>query len=506
MKLFAAPAARTHSSLAVTWEKPEAAGDVEEYVLFLNGREAARVRETDYTFEGLEPDTEYQVRLRARMKEGSRVFLPESNLLTLRTKREPERFCVTDYGAVGDGKTLNTEAVQRAIDACTPGGMVVVPAGVFVTGALFLKSDMTLCVEEGGRLLGSADPADYPLRTYRYEGRESLRHASLINTPDTKGERSHDITILGKGTIDGNGAALLVHELEGGHKRGSVICLRSADNVYFKDITVRQPAFWCVHVVYCAHVSLNQVQIHCKYDENGERYGHIFNGDGFDPDSSRDVFVFRCRIASQDDCIAVKSGRDEEGRAVGIASEDIRITNCRFRSGFGVAMGSEMAGGIRNVLVQDCTFEDSFSIASVKTPRGRGSYVQNICYDSCRLVNRDHEIKPCKWFKGAIYVDYYYSEDEYDVNERRPVTEGTSVISDLCFRNLDLETEEGYAVYIAGLPESPARRIRLENVRARGANGLYAVNADGLFLENVQVKAQEGDDMRLKNVKDFRMS
>lgn len=334
MKLIAAPAAQTHDSIAVVWEKPEQASQVIEYQLFLNGKEAARVKGTDYTFENLEANTEYEIRLLVVMKEG---FLPKSNLIKVRTKKAPNVFDITAFGAVGDGKKMNTEAIQRAIDACTEYGIVYIPKGIFRSGALFLKSKMTLFVEEGGRLLGSENPDDYPLMSYRYEGREALCHASLINTKEEK-ERGKEITIAGKGTIDGNGARLLKAELDAGKgKRGNVICLRNTDYVYMKDITIRQAPFWCVHTIYCNHVSMNQIEIQSKYDEDGNVYKNIFNGDGYDPDSCRNVYVFHSYISSQDDCIAVKSGRDEEGRMVGIPSEDIRITNCRFKSGFGVA-------------------------------------------------------------------------------------------------------------------------------------------------------------------------
>ena len=122
-------------------------------------------------------------------------------------------------------------------------------------------------------------------------------------------------------------------------------------------------------------------------------------------------------------------------------------------------------------------------------------------YDNCRLVNRDESIKSCKWFKGAIYLDYFYGEDEYDPASPMPVGEGTSVIQDIVFKNIDLKTAEGNAVYLVGLPESPARRIRLEHVTTRGKWGMYAENVEGLFLKNVSVEAKEGDDVRLKRVK-----
>ena len=499
MKLRVAPAAQTSDSIAIVWEKPMLAEQVEEYQIFLNGKEAVRVKDTDYTFENLEPDTEYSFRVRAVVKPG--IVIPESNLVKGRTKPVPQVFSVRDYGAAGDGITMDTEAIQKTIDACCDGGMVYLPKGIYKSGALFLKSRMTLFVEEGATLLGSEDPEDYPLISYLYEGYVRRCHASLISS-GMDGAFCTDITIAGKGTINGSGNHLLRAELDGGKgRRGNLICLQNTDNIYMKDITVRQSPFWCVHMIYCSHISMNRITIHTKYDENGNIYGHIFNGDGFDPDSCRDVCLFHSYISSQDDCIAVKSGRDAEGRAVGIPSEDIRITNCRFKSGFGVAMGSEMAGGIRNVLVQDCVFEDSFSIASVKAPRGRGAFIENVLYDNCSLINRDRTISSTIWFKGAVYVDCYYGEKEYDHQEDRPIDEGTPVIQDIHFRNLTSDTEEGHAIYMAGLPESPLRNITFEHIRGIGQNGLFAQSVEGLSLKDVQVSAREGDDMRFKNVK-----
>lgn len=498
MKLILAPAAQTDNSIAVVWEKPEDWERIEEYRVILNGEEAARVKETDYTFCNLEPDTEYRMQVAPVVKSGH--FLPESNIVRGRTRKKPEILDITDFGAVGDGSTINTSAIQSAIDACPEYGMVYVPKGVFKCGALFLKSRMTFYVEEGGKLLGSAYTKDYPLITHRYQGKEALCHAALINS-GADGKHCCDITIAGGGTIDGSGNLLLKAELEEKKgSRGNVICLQNTDSVYMKDITVRQSPFWCVHMIYCSHISMNRIQIHTKYDEEGNRYGNIYNGDGFDPDSCRDVCLFHSYISSQDDCVAVKSGRDEEGRAVGIPSEDIRITNCRFKSGFGVAMGSEMAGGIRNVLVQDCSFEDSFSIASVKAPRGRGAYIENVIYDNCRLINHDRSIQSSIWFKGAIYLDYFYGEKEYDPQKVMPVGEGTPVIRDITFRNMSIETREGHAIYLAGLPESPAQNIYLENIRARGKYGLYAENVSGLHLHSVTAEAEEGNDISMKRV------
>lgn len=499
IKLISAPAAQTHDSIAVVWEKAEPAERIVEYQVLLDGQEAARVKETDYTFENLLPGTEYQIQVCAVIRDNGVV--PRSNIIRVRTKLLPKKFDVREFGAVGDGVTLDTEAIQRTIDACCEDGVVYLAGGVFRSGALFLKSRMTFFVEEGAVLLGSEDPADYPVLMHRYQGYERLCHAALINS-GMDGKKYTDITIAGKGTINGSGNHLLKAELEAGMgRRGNVICLQNTDNVYMKDITVRQSPFWCVHLIYCKHISMNQITIHTKYDENGKLYGNIYNGDGFDPDSCRDVYLFHSFISSQDDCIAVKSGRDAEGREVGIPSEDIRITNCRFKSGFGVAMGSEMAGGIRNVLVQDCVFEDSFSIASVKAPRGRGAYIENVLYDNCRLVNHDRSVTSTIWFKGAVYVDCYYGEKEYDHKEKRDVNDGTPVIRNIHFRNLTADTDEGHAIYLAGLPESPLQNITFEHITASGQHGLFAQNVDGLSLCNVQVDSKNGDDMCFKAVK-----
>lgn len=488
MKLTAAPSAQTENSIAVVWEKPENAGAVEEYRLFLNGEEAAGVKETDYTFENLEPDTEYTVELLAVTKEGPEM---KSNRLQVKTRKKPSLFDIRKYGAAGDGVTMNTQAIQRAIDACDDYGMVYVPEGIFRSGALFLKSHMTLYVEEGGKLLGSENPEDYPLMTYRYEGGQQLCHASLINA-GFSGKREADITIEGKGCIDGSGSPLLKAELEAGKgRRGNLVCLQNVDGIYVKDITLRQSPFWCVHMIYCKDISMNRANIQSKYDENGNLYKGIFNGDGFDPDSCKNVYVFHSFLSSQDDCIAVKSGRNEEGRKVGIASENIRITNCRFRSGFGVAMGSEMSGGIRNVLVQDCVFEDSFSIASIKAPRGRGAFIENIFYDNCSLVNNDRSVKSTKWYKGAVYVDSFYGEDTYDARRALPVDEGTPVVRNIRFRDITVETKEGYAIYVEGLPEGPIQDISFENVRACGEKGMFAGNVQGMYMEEVNVSRWE---------------
>lgn len=494
--------AHTQDSVAILWEKVSGAAG---YEVFVEDEFYATTENTDYTIEGLEPDGEYEVYIIAIGDDGQRM---KSRAVVLHTAGCGRVLDITDYGAVpceidnpvmADTQKLFdcTKAIQSAIDACGAGDTVYVPQGTYVTGALFLKSDMTLKVD--GRLFGSSILGDYPVMRYRFEGRECYCYASLINTLD--GEH-HNITICGSGSIDANGRKLFMEEMkEKKAVRGRAVCIRNTYGLYIKDITIRQSPAWCLHTIYCRNVVLNNVRIFTKYAEDGRRYEDIFNGDGFDPDSCSNVYVFNCLIGSQDDCIAIKSGRDAEGRAVGIPSEDIRITNCSFTSGFGVAVGSETSGDVRRVLVQDCVFKDTYSLASVKSPRGRGSMVEDITYENCIHENTSTEHHDCKWFRGALYVDEFYSVDEFDENSAEPVNEGTPHMKNIHFKNIDTKTVAGNAIFITGLVESPLENITLENVSARGLYGMKANNVDGLTLKAVHVKGLKDSDYIFNNVK-----
>ena len=496
--LMSPPAAQTAESIAVLWDKP-AGVSVEGYDVYLGSNFVATTKNTDYTLQGLAAAQEYEISVRTRVATGMPL---QSDTVRIATRPRPQVFDITTFGAAGDGKTLNTHAIQAAIDACKPDGVVRIPAGVFLCGAIFLKSEMTMHLDEGAVLLGSLDTKDYPLMKYRFEGRETNSYASLVNTPATNGARWRDITINGSGTINANGSALRQKEkAEAAGKLGRAVCIRDTDGVYLQGVTVRQSPFWCVHLIYCTGVSVNGVSINTRYDEAGKKYPGIVNGDGLDPDSCRDVFIFNCHIATEDDCIALKSGRDAEGRTVGIPTENVRISHCLFTSGFGVAMGSEMAGGLRNVLVEDCVFQDTFSLASVKAIRGRGNVIENITYRDCTLTNQNPEVHDSQYSRGAIYVDQFYGDAKFDPHKARPKDEGTPLIRNVLFQNITLDTVAGNAIYLTGLPESPLENIRLENVTAIGKHGFIANNVNGLMLNNVSVEARDGNAVRFDNVK-----
>lgn len=481
----------TAESVALLWHKAPGAPS---YRLYQDGALLAETTATAHTAEGLRPDTEYAFRLTA-VRDGAEM---EHGALVVRTRLEPTVLSIEDFGAVGDGHTLNTRAIQACIDACPPGGGVCVPEGVYVTGALFLHGGMTLHLRADATLLGSGELRDFPVMCYRFEGLQTDCYASLINTK----EGAHqNITIAGPGTLDANGAALRKLQLaENRGKPGRAICIRNTEGVYLRDVTVRQSPAWCVHIIYCDNVSLDRVRVHTKYDAQGNCYDGIVNGDGFDPDSCRHVRVYGCAFATGDDCIAIKSGRDEEGRAVARPTEDVLVTDCAFDSGLGIAVGSEMSGSVRDVLVRDCVFRDTFSIASVKAPRGRGAVVERVRYENCTLVNTDTGHRDGRWFRGAVNVDMFYSHDEVDIHTPLPVDDGTPCFRHITFENITVDTVGGNAIYLSGLPERHLEDIRLVNVMARGRYGMKAYNVDGLYMENVEVRAQEGAPYAFENV------
>ena len=155
--------------------------------------------------------------------------------------------------------------------------------------------------------------------------------------------------------------------------------------------------------------------------------------------------------------ILIKNGKIVENNQ--LVNKDILIENCLFASGFGVAVGSEMSGGVENVTVRNCRFENTYSVASIKAIRGRGGYVKNISFEDCRHYNYSDEHRDCEWFKGAIYVDGFYGSLEADEDEKMPINEGTPTVDGIKFKNISVDTTAGRAVYLCGLPERRFKNI-----------------------------------------------
>ncbi|KAI5067029.1 hypothetical protein GOP47_0017557 [Adiantum capillus-veneris] len=288
------------------------------------------------------------------------------------------RACITEYGGVGDGRTLNTAAFQKAIAALANiegGAQLHVPAGHWLTGCFNLTSHLTLYLERGALILGSQNTQDWPLieplPSYG-SGRErpGKRHTSLLH-----GKGLVDIWITGdNGTIDGQGGMwwemwknrTLVHT------RGHLLEFISSQNIVLSNVVLRNSPFWTVHPVYCNNLMVKNVTILAPWDAP--------NTDGIDPDSSSNVCIEDCYISNGDDLVSIKSGWDEYGLQVARPSINITVRRVIGTTATcsGISIGSEVSGGIENVLVEDLLVFNAAAGIRLKTAPGRGGYVKNV--------------------------------------------------------------------------------------------------------------------------------
>ena len=306
------------------------------------------------------------------------------------TQTVPSRpfFDVVDFGAVGDGKTLSTSSLQKAVDACAQagGGKVLVPAGRYLTGPVFLKSNIEVELLAGATLAFTTDFDSVPAVPGRWEGIDRTIYASLLTGMDLE-----NVSITGRGTLDGQGDAwwkafrtvrelrtrMGLTEREPENPPGSplkwgrprMINLYRCKNVLISGLTVINSPSWNIHPVLCQNVCIDGVTISAP--ENGP------NTDGIDPDSCKDVRISNCYISVGDDCIIIKSGY--RYREHSVPSENIVVTNCVFGTGHcGVGAGSETAGGIKNITISNCVCDGTQRGLRFKTARGRGNVVENV--------------------------------------------------------------------------------------------------------------------------------
>lgn len=375
--------------ITVFWDK-EAAGAV--YTLTLNGREVYRGTRTHATVDGLTPDTAYAVTLTCG--EQTRYCA------TVHTRALGRVIDVRDYGAVGDGAHMDTAALQAAIDACGVGETVYLSAGTYLSGALFLHSDMELYLAKGAILLGSEDPEAYlPKVPSRFEGVERMCYASLLNIgvcDRTAGYTTARVSIRGEGCIRGGGRPLAERTVkrdspdmpdfctdEDGHlivtnqtvrymcnrTRGRLIQIANAEDITIAGVGLENGPAWNVHFIYSRRV----VTYGCVF-----RSENVWNGDGWDPDSSEDCTIFDCTFHTGDDSVAVKSGKNPEGNEVDRPTRGIRIFDCTCASGHGLTVGSEMSGGVEGVYIWDCNARHSLYGVEIKGTWKRGGYIRDI--------------------------------------------------------------------------------------------------------------------------------
>ncbi|URD91852.1 Glycosyl hydrolases family 28 [Musa troglodytarum] len=297
---------------------------------------------------------------------------------------------LTDFGGVGDGKTLNTESFERAVEAISKlgargGGQLNVPSGLWLTAPFNLTSHMTLFLAEGAVILGIEDESYWPLMpplpSYGY-GREHRgpRYGSLIH-----GQNLKDIVITGhNGTINGQGQAWWTKYKKKvlNYTRGPLVQLMWSKDIVISNITLRDSPFWTLHPYDCKNVTISNVTILAPVSGAP-------NTDGIDPDSCEDVLIENSYICVGDDAVAIKSGWDQYGIAYGRPSTNITLRNLTVRSNVsaGISIGSEMSGGVSNVTIENLIVWESRRGIRVKTAAGRGGYVRNIFYHNVTLDN-----------------------------------------------------------------------------------------------------------------------
>lgn len=397
---------------------------------------------------------------------------------------------VRDQGAVGDGTTLDRAAINRAVDACAQagGGTVYLPPGRYLTGTIELKSHVTLELDAGATILGSENPDDYPTTPSPW-GAGPAMMAPLIYAVDAE-----NITITGRGTIDGQGAIWWRRlRLNNPKKyppgpqtaedraeaakldRGRPHLIRPVRcrDLVIEQVCLRNSAEWHVHPMLCENLRIDGVAIAAPAV-------NAHNTDGINPESCRNVQILNCRIDTGDDCVTLKSGRDELGRRVGRPDENITIANCVMHRGHGgVTIGSEMSGGVRNVVVTNCIFVGTDIGIRMKSQRGRGGAVEGVSVSN--IVMQDVPVP-------FVITTFYTGSDRPD--EVHPVDEGTPRYRDMLFSHITARGAKK-AGAITGLREMPIENVTFSNVHVEAQTGFTCTNAAGItFLDTVIDTAQ----------------
>ncbi len=377
------------------------------------------------------------------------------------------------FGAKVDGVSKDTAAIQAAIDACAQhsGGTVRLSAGTWLSAPIVLKSNITLELEKGATLLGSPDHKDYPAKTeFRAPGLQSL-----VSATDAT-----NVAIIGEGTIDGAGESWWEearthgdHGVMGSeHTRPRLVVFDHCRHVRVEGVTIQSSPMWQLVPYYSDDVTIRNIRVLAPQ--------HSPNTDAIDPFSSSNVRIDHVFADVGDDDVAIKSGQANSA-GPDDPSRDITITDCTFLHGHGLSVGSEIAGGVKNIRAERVHFDGTDNGIRIKANRDRGN-------DVGEMVFRDIEMKNVK--NAVVISEYYPKILPPDTDPPQPVTRLTPHFHDITLENVTA-TDVVSAGAIAGLPEAPIRGVVLKNVRIEAQHGLAISNAD-VSGEKVTVQASDG--------------
>ncbi len=414
---------------------------------------------------------------------------------------EPTRgfYSVTGFGASSDGQTMCTEAIGKAIDTAAShgGGTIYFPAGTYLTGPIRLQSHITLSLDAGATLKFSTNFDDYlPMVPSRWEGITVTNFSPLIYA-----YQASDVAIVGRGTLDGQGQVWwdFLHKLRAskdlprskwqdefarlnkdriaemnyaplnvGFLRPPFIQLYECTNVLVEGVTIRNSPFWNVSPVFCENVNVHGVSIISPSNSP--------NTDGINPDSCRNVHISDCLLDVGDDCITIKSGRDADGRRVGKPIENCTIVNCTLLHGHGLSIGSEMSGGVKNIVVDNCVFDGTDNGIRIKSTRGRGGVIEDVRISNLVMRNIRDDV--------LVLTTFYRKSDPEPVSDRTPI-----------FRNIHFSSITGggkVACEVTGLTEMPIENVTFSDIQLTGKTGFAIKDAKGIELHHVTVNTESG--------------
>ena len=475
------------------------------YELWVNGRFLREDQKMVTIINGLKPDTSYQILF--QWKDGDKAEV------NIHTKPEYVTLNVKKFGARGDGKTDDTGSIQAAILCCPEYGRVFVPAGIYRIRNLFLKSNLVLDLGKGAVLQAFQGREDYPVLPgiiQSYDKKEDYNLGSWEGNPlDTMasiltGISLEHVLICGEGTIDGGGDfetwwVSNINRIP--PYRPRVIFLNRCRNVVIQGITIQNSPSWNIHPYFSENIRIYGITLKSP--------DHSHNTDGIDPESCSNVEIAGVHFSVGDDCIAIKSGKIYMGKRYRQPSENIVIRQCLMERGHGaVTIGSEIAGGVRQVMVSQCVFSNTDRGLRIKTRRGRGkdSIVDEINFSRITMDG----VKSPFIVNSFYYCDPDGKSDYVATQEPVAVDERTPEIRNLSFSEITCKNAHHTGISIYGLPEKKIESVSMKNIlityhqdakEGKAAmmrecsptrrQGIFVRNVKKLILQNVEVLGAE---------------